>query len=117
MTAEHKSTAFKELTDEVNAVGMGGRSIEQVKKQLSDRKTKTRAKAAKQNRERQKTGGGSAASVALNEMESKLLANMNPQTITGIIKDGEVGGNVDTNLRGKGPTIDYNRIRRTIADE
>ena len=72
--------AYEEVKNEVNATGMGGRTADQVRKQLTDQKAKTRAKAATINREMQKTGGGSAQCVTLSAIEELLLASMNPQT-------------------------------------
>ena len=81
--------AFKELTAEVNASSLGGRTVEQVKKQLSDQKSKVRGKAAAIRRERQKTGGGPPTTECLAPIEDVLLSTMNPQLIVGIISDGE----------------------------
>ena len=85
---------------------MGGRTADQVRKQLTDQKAKTRAKAATINREMQKTGGGSAQCVILSAIEELLLASMNPQTLDGIIKNGDTERmkKNDTNLRGQSPS-------------
>ena len=77
------------MRDEVNASGLGCRTNEQVKKQLSDQKTKVRAKEGTIRRERQMTGEGPPSNEVLSPIEEKLVSTMNPQLIVGIISDGE----------------------------
>ena len=79
----------------MNAASFGGRTEDQVRKQLCDQKTKVRAKAAAIRRERQKTGGGPASADTLSPLEDILLSTMNPQIIVGIIPNGDSIGAVE----------------------
>ncbi len=74
----------------MNAVSpYGGRTSAQVKKQLADLKAKTKKKTAEMRRHREGTGVGSPFKSSFLTTEELLLTTMNPQTIDGIIEDGD----------------------------
>jgi hypothetical protein len=74
----------------VNSVSThGDRTADQVKKKLGDMKSDTRKKASAIRNHRMATGGGSPCKTSLSAPEELLLATINPQTISGIIEDGD----------------------------
>ncbi len=78
------------MTKEVNAASLhGGWTVKQVKKQLADLKSKTWKKTAAIRKYRKGTGDGSPCKITLSAIEELMLTTINPQTIDGIIEDGD----------------------------
>ena len=76
-------------TNAINAVSSTVRHVDKVRRHLIDIKSKAKKKAASIRAERLKTGGGPPSDLSLTLTEEILVDMMNPQTIEGIITDGD----------------------------
>ncbi|CAH1981439.1 unnamed protein product [Acanthoscelides obtectus] len=67
------SKLWSELTNKLNSLGLGQKSVDKWQKSWSDYKLNLKKKAAEIERSRNLTGGGPACSKTLNDFELKIL--------------------------------------------
>ncbi|XP_052256365.1 t-SNARE domain-containing protein 1-like [Dreissena polymorpha] len=89
ITNEEKEKTFCAILESINAVGGHGRSIEDLKSKWKQLKCRTVAKARKNHKEVQKTGGGEPVK-GLNTVQEKVLSCV-PKVVLDGLKGNDTG--------------------------
>lgn len=85
-----KKTAWKSVTEKVNAVGGHNRNEKQIRKKWADMKSQAKRKTLEVKKERVKTGGGVAKEITISPIEEIVIESMGRTAVHGI------EGGVDT---------------------
>ena len=84
ITNEKKRAAWDHITKKINAVSAVSRTTDEVRRKWQDWASCTKGKEMQRKKERQKTGGGKAEDIPVNEQEEKVLAILGKTATEGI---------------------------------
>ncbi|KAH3888776.1 hypothetical protein DPMN_012816 [Dreissena polymorpha] len=87
LTGKDKNLAWGKITEQINALGAEERTVEEVRKKISDTKTKLRKKERQRRLSMKQTGGG--PSITQEQWEEKMIEVIGEEWIVGF-------GGVDT---------------------
>ena len=82
--AQLKKAKWEEILNAVNAVGHNNRSLDKVKKKITNMKQTTKAIAVANKKSIKKTGGGPNEEQSLDPIQEKLLSTISQRQISGI---------------------------------